>query len=57
MTDELEPAWCVVCDNYVSRHDDKPNAVIHMRAISGKGCKGPHRVEQTTEPTGSRHRK
>ena len=50
-------AWCVVCEHYVSRHDDRPTRC----SICGKlrdvnSCKATHYVEMSTEPTGTRHR-
>lgn len=55
--DDLPMAWCVVCEHYVSRHDDKANAVLHMRKLRDvNSCKATHYVEMSTEPTGTRHR-
>jgi hypothetical protein len=51
-----EPQWAVVCDNYVSHHGSRADAVLHMRNTRGGQCKAIHQVIQTTLPAGSRLR-
>jgi hypothetical protein len=51
-----QPRWGVICEFYVSLHDDRPNALVHMHAIQGKQCKALHAVQLTLLPEGSRIR-
>jgi hypothetical protein len=48
--------WTVVCENFVSVHDDHANAVLHVNTIIRLNtCKSRHTVAQTNLEYGSRH--
>lgn len=49
-----ESAWLVVCDNYVSRHDQMADAFLHKETLKGKQCKADHKVIYGNLPSGSR---
>ena len=47
--------WGVICENYVSLHEQRSDALLHAEAIKGGFCRADHRVELTDLPAGTRH--